>query len=177
MNLDELLEKRKSIRQYESKKVDRHDIIQMIDAAIMAPTWKNSQVIRYYVVEDEKMLSQVKAALPEFNYENTKDAPVLIVSTVVLNRSGFNRDGTPTTELGNEWGFYDCGLQHMNLLLKASELGLSTLIMGVRDADQLKSLLNIPETEAVSSVISVGYSDFSPVRPPRKSVEDITKFF
>ena len=29
----------------------------------------------------------------------------LIVTAIVLNRSGYEKDGTPTNELGNGWGF------------------------------------------------------------------------
>ena len=133
MELQEVIEKRRSIRKYKQQKVSHQDIETMIQAAILAPSWKNSQVSRYYVVESDEMVTQIKNTLPEFNQNNAKDAPVLIVSSIVLNRSGFNRDGTPTNELGNGWGYYDCGLHNMNLLLKATELGLSTLVMGIRD--------------------------------------------
>ncbi len=177
MEFQDLLEKRRSVRQYKNQKVEEEKIKKMIEAAILAPSWKNSQVTRYYVVSGEETLKKTKAALGELNQKNVCDAPVLIVSTIVLNRSGFERDGNPSNELGNGWGYYDCGLQHMNLLLKATELGLSTLVMGIRDAKKIKDTLNIPETEAVVSVIGVGYSEEIPQMPKRKTVEEITKFF
>lgn len=105
------------------------------------------------------------------------DAPALIVTAIVLNCSGFEKDGMPTNELGNGWGFYDCGLQSMNLLLKATEQGLSTLVMGIRDNEKIKEILGIPETEAVVSVIGVGYSSLSPAMPKRKDIDEIAKFF
>ena len=74
-------------------------------------------------------------------------------------------------------GFYDCGLGSMALLLKATELGLSTLVMGIRDAAKISEILEIPENEAVVSVISVGYSDADPERPARKPVEKLAHFF
>ena len=52
MELDEVLNKRKSIRrQYLSKEVDDNVIRQVIEAAILAPSWKNSQVTRYYIAK------------------------------------------------------------------------------------------------------------------------------
>ncbi|MFQ7173914.1 MAG: hypothetical protein ACLRQF_18750 [Thomasclavelia ramosa] len=51
----------------------------------------------------------LKRCLPEFNQENCKNAPVLIAS-FIPNRSGFERDGTPSNELANGWGCYDLGL-------------------------------------------------------------------
>lgn len=176
MELQKAMETRRSIRSYQNRDVEPEKIEAMIQAAILAPSWKNSQVTRYYVVRGQ-MLEEVKSALPEFNRKNIENAPVLIVSTIVLNRSGFERSGEPTNELGNGWGYYDCGLQNMNLLLKATELGLSTLVMGIRDAEKLRELLHIPETESVVAVISVGYGAIEGAMPKRKTMEEITHFF
>ncbi len=176
MELQKAIEMRRSIRNYQKRDVEPEKIEAMIQAAILAPSWKNSQVTRYYVVRN-KMLEEVKYALPEFNQKNIEDAPVLIVPTIVLNRSGFERSGEPNNELGNGWGYYDCGLQNMNLLLKATDLGLSTLVMGIRDAEKLREILHIPDTESVVSVISVGYGDIEVSMPKRKKVEEITHYF
>ena len=177
MELQKAMETRRSIRSFNGQKLEKEKIQEMIQAAILAPSWKNSQVIRYYVVEDEKILSQVKETLPGFNQNSASQAPVLIISTIVLNRSGYERDGKPSNELGNGWGIYDCGLHDMNLLLKATELGVSTLVMGIRDAEKIKDILQIPADQAVISVIAAGYSDQKPEMPKRKSVEEIARFF
>lgn len=176
MELSKVTETRRSVREYINKPVETEKLREMIAAAQLAPSWKNSQVSRYYVVTGEK-LADVKNALSPYNQKNVADAPALIVTAIVLNRSGYEKDGTPTNELGNGWGFYDCGLQNMNLLLKATELGLSTLVMGIRDNEKIKKSLGIPETEAVVSVIGVGYSNAEPAMPKRKEIDDIAKFF
>lgn len=116
-------------------------------------------------------------ALAEGNRKKTQNAPVFLISAVILNRAGFQKDGTADNELGNGWGYYDCGLHDMNLLLEAADQGLSTLVMGLRDADKLREAFDIPKEESIVSVISVGYSDADPDRPTRKSVEEIAKFF
>ena len=177
MELQNALETRRSIRKYRAKPVEPEKIRQMIQAAILAPSWKNSQVTRYYVAQSEEALQKVREALPEFNRNNTKDAPVLIVSTIVKGRSGYNVDGTASNELEDGWGCYDCGMQNMNLLLKATELGLGTLVIGIRDAGKLKELFEIPEEEIVVSVIGVGYADVDPEMPKRKSIDETAKFY
>ena len=177
MELNQVIAQRKSIRKYLNKPVEEEKVRELIESAILAPSWKNQQTSRYYVASSLEARNQVWEALPEFNRNNTKDAPVLIVTTVVLDRVGFNKDGTPTNELGNSWGYYDCGLHNMVMMLKAAELGLGTLVMGIRDADALRSALNIPETESVVAVISVGYPDIDPDRPKRKTVDEIAKFY
>ena len=89
--------------------------------------------------------------------------------------SGFNA-GEPVNELGNEWGAYDLGLQNMLLCLRARELGLDTLIMGIRDGDAIRAAAHIPETEAVFAVIALGYRDQEPTARPRKAAEEITRY-
>ena len=101
----------------------------------------------------------------------------LIITTFVHDRAGFQKDGSADNELGNGWGCYDLGLQNENLILKATDLGLSTLIMGLREANRLREILNIPETETIVSVIAVGKAAEEPIRPHRKPIEEIAKFF
>ena len=178
MELNKLIEERRSIRKYLQIKVEKELIDQMINAAIQAPSWKNSQTARYHVVMSEEMLAKVKAeCLPVFNAKNCKEAPVLIITTFVKDRAGFDRDGTPTNEVGQGWGYYDCGLHNENLILKATDLGLDTLVMGIRDEEKLRELLSIDANEIVVSVISVGYRDIYPEKPKRKEKETITFYY
>ena len=118
----------------------------------------------------------LKNCLPEFNAKSA-DGAALVVTTFIANRSGFDRSGTPDNECGNGWGFYDLGLHNENFLLKAKELGLDTLVMGIRDAGKIREMLSIPEAETIVAVIAVGYGTESPARPKRKQPDDILKFF
>lgn len=177
MELQKVLEQRRSIRKYQERPVEEEKLIELIRAASLAPSWKNSQVTRYYVAKSEQAVQKVREALPEFNQKNSLHAPVLITTSIVMNHSGYNTDGSPSNELGNGWGYYDCGMQNMNLLLKAEELGLSTLVMGIRDSRILRSVFDISDEESIVSVIAVGYGDGKPEMPKRKDLEEIAKFY
>lgn len=179
MEFQSLIEARRSVRGFDStKKVTKEQIKDIVAAAIEAPSWKNSQTARYYSVLSEEKLAQVRTkCLPEFNAKSSEGA-ALVVVTFVANRSGYDRTtGEPANECGNGWGFYDAGLQSENLVLKAKEMGLDTLIMGIRDGAKLRELLGVPEEEIVVSVIAVGYGNKVAARPKRKSPEDIIRFF
>ncbi len=179
MELDKVIEKRQSIRSFDAERsVDVELVKQAIAAAQMAPTWKNSQTGRYYVVMENDVLAKFKeVCLHPYNAKNSAGAPVVIVTSYVRNISGFKRDGSQDNELGNEWGAYDLGLQNANLLLKATELGLSTLVMGLRDADKIREMLGIPAEESIVSVIAMGYAAVEAERPVRKSLEEVVKFY
>lgn len=178
MEFEKLIEERRSIRKYDSsRRATKEQITAMVQAAIQAPSWKNSQTARYYaILEEAKCEEFSESCLPQFNRDSSKGASYL-VTTFVKNRAGYNREtGAPDNECGNGWGYYDLGLQNENLILKAKELGLDTLIMGIRDAEKIHEMLQIPETEQVVAVIAVGYRDIDPEKPKRKTPEAILTF-
>ena len=45
------------------------------------------------------------------------------------------------------------------------------------DADKIRQILNIPETDTIVSVIAVGKPAEEPLRPKRKDIAEIAKFF
>ena len=177
MELTKVMEIRRSMRSYDAdKKVTKEQMEQILKALQLAPTWKNSQTGRYYVVLSEEKLEKVRTlGLPEFNQKNSAGA-ALIVTTFVRGESGF-MNGEPANEMGDHWGAYDLGLQNAYLVLKASELGLDTLIMGIRNADALREELNDPDDEEIAAVIAVGYRAKEPTFNARKDLNEIAKFF
>ena len=46
MELNKCINTRRSIRKYQEKTIDKEIILEIIKAAQMAPSWKNSQVSR-----------------------------------------------------------------------------------------------------------------------------------
>ena len=174
---DEIIRTRRSVRNYDpDRSVPRETVEQIIAAATEAPSWKNQQTSRYYVVASAEMRERLRACLWSQNQQTVKDAPVLIVTTFVKGVVGFNNDGTPANELGDGWGIYDLGLHNALLLLKATDLGLDSIVLGLRDAGAIRTLLDIPQDEVVVSVIGLGYRSKDSNRPPRKEVADIAKF-
>ena len=178
MELDKVLETRRSIRAYEpGRTVDRRTLEELIAAAQQAPSWKNSQTGRYYIITSPDRLAQFKSfCLPKGNALKCADAPVIIVTAFEKSVSGFTADGTPENELGEEWGAYDLGLQNENLILKAAELGLGTLIMGIRDGEAIRKFLDIPASQEIAAVISVGYPAEDPKMKPRKDMSEIVSW-
>ena len=175
---DEIIRARRSVRSYDPEKsVPREVVGQLIAAATEAPSWKNQQTSRYHVVMSPEMREKLKACLWSQNQITVKDAPVLIVTTFVKGIVGFDNDGTPSNELGDGWGIYDLGLHNALLLLKATELGLGSIVLGLRDAEAIRTLLDIPAEEVVVSVIGIGYRTKDSNRPPRKDISDIARFY
>ena len=175
-SFDEVLTSRRSIRAYDAtKKISEAEVRELLLATQEAPSWANQQPTKYYVAISEEKVKAVQDMVGG-NKERIKDAPVLIVSTFERGKSGFFQ-GNQTNEIGDGWGAYDNGLSNCYLVLKARAMGFDTLIMGMRDADALRALFGIPESESVMAVISLGYRAQEPKQPQHRPLDDIVKFF
>jgi len=175
-SFDEVLTTRRSIRSYDATKtISEQEVRTLMEAVQEAPSWANQQPSKYYVAITPEKLAAVKELIGG-NKRNVQDAPVLIVSTFERGKSGFFQ-GNPANEVGDGWGAYDNGLSNCYFILQARAMGFDTLIMGMRDADKLRSLFNIPENEAVMAVIALGYRKNQPVQPRHKQLDDVVKFY
>ncbi len=174
MEFKELIVERRSVRSYKSG-IEHDALVQILKEAQQAPSWKNQQTSRCYVVETPEILEGLRAAvLPSFN-QNSSAHAVLVVTTYVRNVVGFH-DGTPVNEIGNGWGAYDLGLHDAYFTLAARNAGYDTLIMGIREADIIRDKLNIPENEEIMSVIAVGKRSAEPSMRPRKELDEVVRF-
>lgn len=175
-SFDEVLTTRRSIRSYDAtKKISEQEVRTLMEAVQEAPSWANQQPSKYYVAITPEKLAAVKELIGG-NKRNVQGAPVLIVSTFERGKSGFFQ-GNPANEVGDGWGAYDNGLSNCYLILQARAMGFDTLIMGMRNADKLRSLLNIPENETIMAVIALGYRKNQPVQPRHKQLDDVVKFY
>lgn len=176
VSFDEVFYSRRSIRNYDAtKKISEEEVRELIKATQDAPSWANQQPTKYYVAISAEKLAAVQDMVGP-NKERIMGAPVLIVSTFERGKSGFFQ-GNQTNEVGDGWGAYDNGLSNCYLILKARAMGFDTLIMGMRDADQLRTLFSIPDSETVMAVIALGYRAEDPRRSERRPLDDIVQFF
>ncbi len=175
-SFDEVLTSRRSIRKYDAtKKISEAEVRRLMEAVQEAPSWANQQPSKYYVAMSPEKLAAVKELIGG-NKRNVQDAPVLIISTFERGKSGFFR-GNPANEVGDGWGAYDNGLSNCYLILQARAMGFDTLIMGMRESDKLRALFNIPDSETVMAVISLGYRAAEPVQPRHRQLDDVVKFY
>ncbi len=179
MEAKECILTRRSIRKYADKPVAKETIEELVSMASFAPTWKNVQANRYIAVTDENIKNKVAdECVMDFasNQRIIKNAPVLVVMTIVDSRSGYERDGSFSTSKEKHWESFDSGIAAQTFSLAAHELGLGTVIMGIFDADKVAEAVGVPEGESVSALVALGYPDEEPAAPKRKELEKILSF-
>lgn len=179
MELKQCVEGRRSIRKFKSEAVSDELIEKIVQVATLSPSWKNSQTTRFIAVSNP----EIKTALAEkcvmdfeYNKKTILNAPMLILVTTVSPRSGFERDGSPSTSKGTHWESFDAGIATQTLCLAAYEEGLGTVVLGIYDEDKVMKTAAIPEGQKVSAMVAIGYADESPAMPKRKSIDEVLSF-
>lgn len=178
MTADECIRGRRSIRQFTDKPVSHEVLASVVEAASFAPSWKNTQIVRYIALEGEakdRIARECTSAYAR-NGEIIQNAPMLIALTFIKNRSGFERDGSFSTPKEGGWQMFDAGIAAEAFCLAAYEQGLGTVIMGIFDEAKASSLLHLPEDRELAALIPIGYPAEEPAAPRRKTVEDLLSY-
>ena len=177
MELKECILTRRSVRRFDARPVPHEVLEQVVAQAAYAPSWKNTQISRYIAIEDRSVLDAIcRDFLPEHNANIVSGAPLLIAQTFIKGRSGFERDGSYTTERKDGWQHYDCGIAAQTFCLAAHEHGVGTVILGIYDADKVAEMISLPEGERVTCLIACGYPEKAGNPPARHSIHDIVRY-
>lgn len=171
------IKERRSIRKFDSsREVSKEQIDAVLDTARFSPSWKNTQVTRYTVLTgDAKDKLAACTNIWAKNGDIMRSAPMVVALSIVDKRSGYERDGSPSTPLGNGWQMFDCGIAAQSFCLAAFDAGLSTVIMGLYD-ENASEVIGIPEGQILTALIAVGYADESPAAPNRKELSDLITY-
>ena len=178
MTAKECILGRRSIRKFKADAVDHELLKQIVETASYAPSWKHTQITRYIVVEGalkDKIATEGTTIYPG-NGTIIQNAPALVAVTVIKNRSGYERDGSFSTDRGDGWQMYDAGVSSQTFCLAAHGAGLGTVIMGLFDRSTVEALLQLPEDRELVALIPIGYPDIEPEAPRRKPVDDLVSF-
>ena len=169
---------RRSIRKFKPNAIDHSVLEELVATASYAPSWKHTQITRYIAVEGSLKDQIAKEACDAYphNGDIINSAPVLMVVSVIKNRSGFERDGSYSTPRKDGWQMYDAGVASQTFCLAAYDKGIGSVILGIFDSEKVASILGVPEDRDVIVLIPIGYPDEAPVAPRRKPVEDLLSY-
>jgi len=169
MEVKEAIEKRKSIRKYQDKQIPEEIIKELLDAARRAPSAKNTQSHKYFVVKDKETINKLKehnAFKQPFVYE----APLIIICCAdpKLYPKSVDVDETP-----EHYALIDLSIASSFLVLRATELGLGSVFVAWIYRDRIKEALNIPKEYVIPFVLAIGYPAEDPNPKPRKELNEI----
>ena len=164
----ECIHTRRSIRKYQDIPVEFEKVGRIIEAGFQAPTAGNVQDYRFIIVEEKNKRSQVaEACLQQYWMEL---APVHVVVCIDVKRA---------KQFYGIRGERLYSVQHaaaaaQNMLLAAHHFGLGACWVGAFDEEAIKTICGIPEYARAEVIITLGYADEIPPRPPKYIIETFT---
>lgn len=169
-DLLELIQSRRSIRNYQDKAVPDDILTKILEAVRWSPSWANTQCWEVVVVKDQEIKQKLQAALPPTNPGSRAmvEAPVVLVLCGQLNKSGSYK-GQVVTKFG-DWYFFDLGIATQSICLTAHSLGLGTVVVGLFDHNQAKQALGVPEGYELVVMLPLGYPAKEPAAPKRREI-------
>lgn len=176
MDTLECIKGRRSVRRFTGEAVTKDDVLKVVESARFAPTWKNSQTVRYIAVLDAAVKDRIAAeGLGGFawNAQIIGGAPALVLVTTIDGMCGYEKDGSFSTSKGTHWQSFDAGLAAEAFCLAAHEAGLGTVIMGIYDEAAVKRIAGVPEGQSVSALIAIGHPSETPAPRPRLSAGEL----
>lgn len=157
----ELILKRRSLRKFIQKKIKKSDLLEFVNAARLAPSSMNGQVLEYIVITKD-----IKGFMEHTNWRGYASytgprpgeepaAYILIIRDTKID-SGAK---------------YDVGFAMENIFLTALERGISCCVIGSIDREKLPKYLHIPSHYALEVAIALGYAKQKSVPATLKEYE------
>ncbi|WP_371367692.1 NADH dehydrogenase [Sporomusa rhizae] len=151
MKFLDLVQKRKSVRQYKEQMVEDDALRVILEAGRLAPSAANAQPWYFIVVKDAGQKEKIAEAYSPFNLTHYKSAPVFIVICGDHQKSWHRSDD------GKDHCDVDIAIAVDHMTLAAADLGLGTCWVCGFDPKKLSEALHLPQHVEPTAVLHVGY--------------------
>ena len=167
MGFEDIIRKRTAVRKFSDKKVEHDKLDKILEAGRLAPTAKNNQPFKIYVVNSEEGLTKIDNASRCRYGAKT----VLIVCGNI--EEAYRKGDYSTYEM-------DSGIVATHMMLEATNVGVDNIWIELFDENILRKEFNIPSEYIPVCLLPLGYkADDCPVNPmheKRKNIEDIVEY-
>jgi nitroreductase len=148
--LSELIIKRKSIKQFDEKKLESDEIISLFEAARRAPSAFNEQPWRFILASrnNTEEFNAILNTLADKNREWAINASVLVI---VIAKKELSRN-----QKQNRHYLYDTASAVANLTFQANSIDLYVHQMGGFDYQKVADVFSVPEEFEPVVVLAIG---------------------
>lgn len=198
MDIYQAINERRSIRKFQTKKIEDQTLLKLAEAAIKAPNGGNAQPWDFIFITQPELIAEIGKILEEVHdeyfgtarkdnlegeqlkkvvssYKRMSNAPVFVLVCMNIRNQQLNQ---PYVQWTTEWAHHSIAAAMENMILAAVAEGLGTCWLGSPSwkANQLKQRLGIPEHVQIVAMSPIGYPDQAPKARPRLAVEEVTHF-
>ena len=166
MEFSELIQKRYSVRAYRSTPVEEEKLLEVLEAARLAPTAANRQSFQIIVLNTEGREEELNRI---YKAKWFTQAPLIIGAVGVPAGNWTRKDGKNYNDL-------DVGIVMDHLVLAAANAGLGTCWIGAFDPDAAREVLGLPDDIEPIVFTPLGYPADEPSTKRRKPLSDLVRY-
>ncbi len=166
MDFTELINKRYSVRAYKPDPIDRDQLLNVLEAARLAPTASNRQPFQVIVVHTQGRENDL---LSIYQRDWFVQAPVVLCVCGFPSKAWVRKDGR--LYLG-----VDIAIVMDHMVLAATDGGLGTCIIAAFDEEKARKVLAIPEDVEPILFTPLGYPADVPGIKKRKNLEELVRY-
>ena len=167
MEFEDIIRKRTAARKFSDRELDQKELDKILEAGRLAPTAKNNQPFKIYVVKSEEGLMKIDQALRCRYGAKT----VLIVCGSI--EESYHKGEYSTYEM-------DSCIVATHMMLEATNIGVDNIWIESFDEDILKKEFNIPSDYIPVCLLPLGYKaencPINPLHNIRKKIEDLVEY-
>ncbi len=147
MDFMELTRVRYSVRKFDSRPIEEEKLTKILEAGNAAPTAKNLQPQRIYVVRSEENMEKIRTlTICHFG------APVVLLFAYDRDEEWQN-----PLEVGVHSGPQDVSIVATHIMLQAAELGIGSCWVNRFSPTETARVMGLPENEVPLLLMPLGY--------------------
>ena len=170
MEFLELVKERYSVRKFADKKIEEEKLKKVLEIGLLAPTAKNLQPLKVYVLQSKEALDKIDA-LTHCRFG---------ASIVLLFVYNTDEDWKNPLEDGVHAGVEDVSIVATHIMLAAKNEGLDTCWCNYFSNSKLEESFDIPKNEKSVLIMPIGYADSTSIpalgHTASKKFDEIYKF-
>lgn len=167
MEFEKVIEDRKSTRKFSDRRVEKDKLEKILNAGRIAPTAKNLQPFKIYVIESDEGLEKLdKATRCRYGAKT-----VLLVCGD--KEKGYKKEEYPIYVM-------DVSIVTTHMMLEATNLGVDNIWIEMFDGKVISEEFDIPENLIPVCLLPIGYKSKlcppSPMHKIRKKISDLVEY-
>ena len=167
MEFEDVIRKRNSTRKFSNKLLEKGKLNRIIEAGRLAPTAKNIQPIKIYIVQSEDGLAKID------NSSKCRYGAKTVLIVCVNKEEAHKKGDHSTYEV-------DSCIVATHMMLEATNIGVDNIWIESFDENILRKEFSIPNNYIPVCLLPMGYkTDDCPINPlheKRKKLEDIIEY-
>lgn len=167
MNFEDIIRRRTSVRKFSDKSIEKEKLDMILEAGRLAPTAKNLQPIKIYVVQSEDGINKID------NCTRCRYGASTVLIICGNKDSAYHKGDYSTYEM-------DSCIVATHMMLEATNIGVDNIWIESFDSDVLRREFNIPYEFIPVCLLPLGYkAEDCPVNPLhdiRKDINELVEF-